>query len=321
MGIGPGTGDPHRRRARPACGTCTCLRFCLAASPRSTHPRARHLSRSWSLKRPVERRGAEFHIVQRRADDRPGRRRCPHRRRRLRVGIPDQRGLVCRRARLAESASRRRAASAKQSAPTRGSLAEGFRYVWKRPDLKAVLLMLFLIGTFGLNFPIFISTMSVTVFHAGAGQYGLLTSIMAIGSVAGALLAARREKPRIACCSPAPQCSGSVRAGRDHAQLLALWSRSHHHRHVRADVHHHGEQHGATIDRARHARARDGDPARHRIGRHTHRRTHCRLGSRYVRPALGAWRRRRLGFCRGDRGIYYLTKYRHLRVRIEQPPI
>jgi len=81
---------------------------------------------------------------------------------------------------------------------TRGSLAEGFRYVWKRPDLKAVLLMLFLIGTFGLNFPIFIATMAVTVFHAGAGQYGLLTSIMAIGTVAGALLAAGRTKPRIA---------------------------------------------------------------------------------------------------------------------------
>lgn len=79
----------------------------------------------------------------------------------------------------------------------RGSLAEGFRYVWNRPDLKAILLMLFLIGTFGLNFPIFISTMSVTVFHAGAGRYGLLTSIMAIGTVAGALLAARRARPRI----------------------------------------------------------------------------------------------------------------------------
>ena len=77
----------------------------------------------------------------------------------------------------------------------RGSLAEGFRYIWQRPDLKAVLLMMFLIGTFGLNFPIFISTMSVKVFRAGASQYGLLTSIMAIGSVAGALLAARREKP------------------------------------------------------------------------------------------------------------------------------
>ncbi|HEY0307452.1 MAG TPA: MFS transporter [Acidobacteriaceae bacterium] len=79
-----------------------------------------------------------------------------------------------------------------------GSLAEGFRYVWRRPDLKVVLLMLFLVGTFGLNFPIFISTMSVTVFHAGAGQFGLLTSIMAIGTITGALLAARREKPSVA---------------------------------------------------------------------------------------------------------------------------
>ena len=78
-----------------------------------------------------------------------------------------------------------------------GSFVEGFRYVWKRPDLRAILLMLFLIGTFGLNFPIFISTMAVTVFHAGAGQYGLLTSMMAIGTVAGALLAAGRERPRI----------------------------------------------------------------------------------------------------------------------------
>ncbi len=78
-----------------------------------------------------------------------------------------------------------------------GGLAEGFRYVWKRPDLRAVLLMLLLIGTFGLNFPIFISTMSVSVFHKGARQYGLLTSTMAIGSVAGALLAARRTNPRI----------------------------------------------------------------------------------------------------------------------------
>ncbi|KAA3451930.1 MFS transporter [Mesorhizobium sp. SARCC-RB16n] len=79
-----------------------------------------------------------------------------------------------------------------------GGLADGFAYVWKRPDLKTILMMLLLIGTFGLNFPIFISTMSVSVFHAGAGEYGLLTSTMAIGSVIGALLAARREQPRLA---------------------------------------------------------------------------------------------------------------------------
>jgi MFS family permease len=78
---------------------------------------------------------------------------------------------------------------------TRGSFVDGFRYVWKRPDLQAICLMLFLIATFGLNFQIFISTMSVGVFHGGASQYGFLMSVMAIGTLAGALLAAGREKP------------------------------------------------------------------------------------------------------------------------------
>lgn len=79
---------------------------------------------------------------------------------------------------------------------TKGSLTEGLRYVWSRSDLKAILLMLFLIGTFGLNFPIFISTMAVSVFHTDARGYGLLSSIMAIGTVSGALLAAGRDRPR-----------------------------------------------------------------------------------------------------------------------------
>ncbi len=79
---------------------------------------------------------------------------------------------------------------------TKGSLTEGLRYVWARPDLKAILLMLFLIGTFGMNFPIFISTMAVTAFHADARGYGLLSSTLAIGTIAGALLAAGRERPQ-----------------------------------------------------------------------------------------------------------------------------
>ena len=74
---------------------------------------------------------------------------------------------------------------------------DGLRYVAGRPDLRAILVMLFLIGTFGLNFTIFISTMAVSVFHAGASRYGLLMSIMAIGTITGSLLAARRQQPRI----------------------------------------------------------------------------------------------------------------------------
>jgi MFS family permease len=79
----------------------------------------------------------------------------------------------------------------------KAGLADGLRYAWARPDLRAVLLMAFLIGTFGINFPIYISSMSVSVFHVGASQFGLLTSAMAVGSVTGALLSAGREQPRM----------------------------------------------------------------------------------------------------------------------------
>ncbi len=79
----------------------------------------------------------------------------------------------------------------------RGGLIEGFRYVWQRGDLKTILLMLLVVGMFGLNFPIFISTMAVLVFHAGAGRFGFLTAMMALGSVAGALFTARRDNPNM----------------------------------------------------------------------------------------------------------------------------
>jgi MFS family permease len=78
----------------------------------------------------------------------------------------------------------------------RGNFTEGLRYVWGRPDLRAILVMLFLIGTFGLNFPIFISTMAVSVFHCDARGYGVLSSITAIGTVSGALIGAGRTRPK-----------------------------------------------------------------------------------------------------------------------------
>ena len=77
-----------------------------------------------------------------------------------------------------------------------GGFIEGLRYVWARPDLRSIVVMLFLIGTFGFNFPIFISTMAVSVFHTDARGFGLLSSIMAVGTMSGALVAAGRDKPK-----------------------------------------------------------------------------------------------------------------------------
>jgi MFS family permease len=90
---------------------------------------------------------------------------------------------------------------------SRGGLTDGFRYVLGRPDLRVILSMLFLVGTFGLNFPIFISTMSVSIFHVGAGQFGLLTSMMAAGSVTARCWLRRARGPAFRCSRSPPRCS------------------------------------------------------------------------------------------------------------------
>lgn len=84
-----------------------------------------------------------------------------------------------------------------RSAPGRGKIRAGFRYVRQRPDLMMVMFAIFVVGTFGLNFAVYIAAMARTEFNTGAGIFGTLSSIMAVGSVAGALLSARRERPRL----------------------------------------------------------------------------------------------------------------------------
>lgn len=75
-------------------------------------------------------------------------------------------------------------------------LSAGLRYVRDRHDLVVIFVIVFLLGTFSMNFPVMSSTMAVE-FGRGAGDYGLLSSILAIGSLTGALLAAKRPAARM----------------------------------------------------------------------------------------------------------------------------
>jgi MFS family permease len=79
----------------------------------------------------------------------------------------------------------------------RGMIVEGLRYVRSRPDLVLILGVMFFVGTFGLNFQLTSALMATEVYGKGAGEYGVLGSTMAIGSIVGALLSARRERPTI----------------------------------------------------------------------------------------------------------------------------
>jgi len=73
---------------------------------------------------------------------------------------------------------------------------DGFRYAARRGDLVALFAMAFVVGAFGMNFPIFASTMALE-FGRDADGFGLLTSVIAIGSLVGALLAARRARAQL----------------------------------------------------------------------------------------------------------------------------
>lgn len=79
----------------------------------------------------------------------------------------------------------------------KGMIRDGVRYVRSRPDLMMVLVAAFFAGTFGMNFQMTSALMATQVFDKGPGEYGVLGSTMAIGSLTAALLGARRvARPR-----------------------------------------------------------------------------------------------------------------------------
>lgn len=78
-----------------------------------------------------------------------------------------------------------------------GMLLEGVRYVRSQPKMVLIMIMVFFAGTFGMNFQITSALMATEVFGLGAGEYGVLGSALAVGSLTGALLAARRVRIRV----------------------------------------------------------------------------------------------------------------------------
>jgi MFS family permease len=80
---------------------------------------------------------------------------------------------------------------------TPGMLIEGVRYIRSQPKMVMILVIVFFAGTFGMNFQITSALMATEVFGKGAGEYGVLGSAMAVGSLTGALLAARRVRIRL----------------------------------------------------------------------------------------------------------------------------
>ncbi|MBQ0925998.1 MFS transporter [Saccharopolyspora endophytica] len=75
----------------------------------------------------------------------------------------------------------------------RGQLRAGLRYVRGRPDLVVVMVLMFCVGTFGMNFENTFAVMARNVFGRDADGYGILITMLAVGTLTGATLAARRS--------------------------------------------------------------------------------------------------------------------------------
>jgi MFS family permease len=75
-----------------------------------------------------------------------------------------------------------------------GQLREGLHYVRGRPDLMLTMALIFVIGTFGLNFQITTALVAKQVFDRSATGYGLLSTMLAVGACAGAILATMRTR-------------------------------------------------------------------------------------------------------------------------------
>ncbi len=72
-------------------------------------------------------------------------------------------------------------------------IKEAVEYIKARPDLKALLLVVFCFGTFAALPELFSATMATKVFDKNALDFGILGSCIAVGSISGSVLATKFE--------------------------------------------------------------------------------------------------------------------------------
>lgn len=87
--------------------------------------------------------------------------------------------------------------SPRLAARSPGMLRAGLAYLRGQPKMLMILVLVFFVGTFGMNFQITSALMATEVYGKGATGYGVLGSALALGSLAGALVAAGRTRVRV----------------------------------------------------------------------------------------------------------------------------
>jgi MFS family permease len=76
-------------------------------------------------------------------------------------------------------------------------LRDGVRYVASRPAMRWPIVLVGCFGLFTMNLPVTLAAFANSVFHSGPSGYGLLSSVVAAGSLTGAIVSARRTSTRL----------------------------------------------------------------------------------------------------------------------------
>jgi len=173
-----------------------------------------------------------------------------------------------------------------------GGFIEGLRYVWARPDLRSILVMLFLIGTFGLNFPIFISTMAVNVFHTDARIRLAVVDHVDRRNERSASGGRTRQAQVWDAAPRLRSLWNRLYACRVLSWILVVRCGPRGDRSGRPHLLERDEQHDAAFDQAHHARSGDGDSCGRGARRNIDWSSHRRLGCQLLRPTLVARYRR-----------------------------
>jgi MFS family permease len=82
---------------------------------------------------------------------------------------------------------------ARRSAREPGQFRQGLAYIRSRREILLPIVLVGIVGTFGLNFPVTLALMARETFAGSAATYGAFTSTLAVGSLCGAVLATRRR--------------------------------------------------------------------------------------------------------------------------------
>lgn len=77
----------------------------------------------------------------------------------------------------------------------RGQLREALSFAWRMPDLRATLVTVAVVATWGLNLSVVVPMLATFTFDGDATDYAILSSIAAVGALLGALATAGRARP------------------------------------------------------------------------------------------------------------------------------